>query len=72
MAFFNQLLTFLGNVAVYGGGILAAVGIIRWISGGKSHDAQEQQGAVWMIALGGATAAIGGAIASGILQFPTL
>lgn len=72
MQFFNQLLTFGGQVCVFAGGITAAVGIFKWISGGKSHDAQAQEGAVWVIAVGGAMCAIGAALASGVLQFPTL
>ena len=59
MAFFNQLLNYLWQILTFVGGITAAVGVFRWVSGGKAHDAQAQEGAVWVIALGGAMAAIG-------------
>ncbi len=72
MDFFNQLLTFAGNILVFAGGITAAIGVVRWISGGKSHDAQQQESSTWMLALGGAMIAIGLAIASGIIKFPSL
>lgn len=71
MDFFNQLLTYGGQLLVFVGGLTAAVGIFKWISGGKSHDAQQQEGAVWVIAVGGAMCAIGLALASGALSFPT-
>ena len=71
MDFFNQLLTYGGSLLVFVGGLTAAVGVFKWISGGKSHDAQAQEGAVWVIALGGGMCAIGAALASGVLQFPT-
>lgn len=71
MDFFNQLLTYGGSLLVFVGGLTAAVGVFKWISGGKSHDAQAQEGAVWVIAVGGAMCAIGAALASGVLQFPT-
>lgn len=71
MGFFNQLLTYGGNLLVFVGGLTAAVGVFKWISGGKSHDPQAQEGAVWVIAVGGAMCAIGAALAGGILQFPT-
>lgn len=54
MAFFNQLLNYLWQILTFVGGITAAVGVFRWVSGGKAHDAQAQEGAVWVIALGGA------------------
>lgn len=54
MAFFNQLLSYLWQILTFVGGITAAVGVFRWVSGGKAHDAQAQEGAVWVIALGGA------------------
>lgn len=57
MAFFNQLLSYLWQILTFVGGITAAVGVFRWVSGGKAHDAQAQEGAVWVIALGGAMAA---------------
>lgn len=71
MDFFNQLLTYGGSLLIFVGGLTAAVGVFKWISGGKSHDAQAQEGAVWVIAVGGAMCAIGAALASGVLQFPT-
>lgn len=71
MGFFNQLLTFGGNLLVFAGGLTAAVGVFKWISGGKSHDAQAQEGAVWVIAVGGAMCAIGVALSSGALAFPS-
>lgn len=72
MDFFNSLLTYGGNLLVFVGGLTAAVGIFKWISGGKSHDAQAQEGAVWVVAVGGAMCAIGAALSSGALSFPTL
>ena len=50
MAFFNQLLNYLWQILTFVGGITAAVGVFRWVSGGKAHDAQAQEGAVWVIA----------------------
>ena len=49
MAFFNQLLNYLWQILTFVGGITAAVGVFRWVSGGKAHDAQAQEGAVWVI-----------------------
>ena len=72
MEFFNSLLSYLWQILIFVGGITAAIGIFRWVSGGKSHDAQAQEGAIWVIALGGALAAIGIFGSSGALQFPTL
>lgn len=71
MAFFNQLLNYLWQILTFVGGITAAVGIFRWVSGGKTHDAQAQEGAVWVIALGGAMAAIG-LVGGSYLTFPTM
>ena len=71
MAFFNQLLNYLWQILTFVGGITAAVGIFRWVSGGKAHDAQAQEGAVWVIALGGAMAAIG-LVGGSYLTFPTM
>ena len=42
MAFFNQLLNYLWQILTFVGGITAAVGVFRWVSGGKAHDAQAQ------------------------------
>jgi hypothetical protein len=72
MDFFNQLLTFLGSIASVAGALLAAVGVYRWISGGKEGNASQQESATWTILLGGATIAIGIAIASGALKIPSL
>ena len=69
MAFFNQLLNYLWQILTFVGGITAAVGVFRWVSGGKAHDAQAQEGAVWVIALGGAMAAIG-LVGGSYLAFP--
>ena len=70
MAGLNQLLAFGWKMLTAGGFLICVVGIIKWISGGKSHDAQQQESASWTILLGGAMAAIGlGAGAS--FQFPT-
>ena len=44
MAFFNQLLNYLWQILTFVGGITAAVGVFRWVSGGKAHDAQAQEG----------------------------
>ena len=71
MAFFNQLLNYLWQILTFVGGITAAVGVFRWVSGGKAHDAQAQEGAVWVIALGGALAAIG-LVGGSDLTFPTM
>lgn len=68
----NSLLTFLWSLLIFAGGIIAAIGIYRWVSGGKSHDAQAQEGAVWVIALGGAMVAIGVAMNAFGVTFPTL
>ena len=46
MAFFNQLLNYLWQILTFVGGITAAVGVFLWVSGGKAHDAQAQEGAV--------------------------
>ena len=68
MAFFNQLLNYLWQILTFVGGITAAVGVFRWVSGGK---AQAQEGAVWVIALGGAMAAIG-LVGGSYLTFPSM
>lgn len=70
MDFFNQLLSYLWQILVFVGGVTAAIGIVRWVSGGKAHDAQQQEGAVWIIALGGALAAVG-IFGAANLHFPT-
>ena len=57
MAFFNQLLNYLWQILTFVGGITAAVGVFRWVSGGK--------------ALGGAMAAIG-LVGGSYLTFPTM
>lgn len=57
MAFFNQLLNYLWQILTFVGGITAAVGVFRWVSGGK--------------ALGGAMAAIG-LVGGSYLAFPTM
>ena len=44
MAFFNQLLNYLWQILTFAGGITAAVGVFRWVSGGKAHDAQAPGG----------------------------
>lgn len=71
MEFFNDLLSYAWQVLVFVGGLTAAIGVVRWVSGGKAHDAQMQEGAVWVIALGGAMAAIG-LVGGSYLQFPTM
>lgn len=70
MDFFNQLLTFFWAILTFVGGIMAAIGIFRWVSGGKNHDAQQQESAVWMLALGGAMVAIG-LVGGNYLHFPS-
>lgn len=71
MDFFNALLTYLWQILVFVGGVTAAVGLFRWVSGGKAHDAQAQEGAIWVMALGGALIAIG-LVDNNYLQFPTM
>lgn len=71
MDFFNNLLNYLWQLLVFIGGITGAVGFYRWVSGGKSHDAQQQEGAIWVMALGGAMIAIG-LVGGNYLKFPTL
>lgn len=70
MAFFNQLLSYLWQILTFVGGITAAVGVFRWVSGGKAHDAQAQEGAVWVIALAAPwrPSPVGGSY----LTFPTM
>lgn len=70
MTFFTNLLNYFWQILVFVGGITAAFGIFRWVSGGKAHDAQQQESATWVIALGGAMAAIG-LVGASALQFPT-
>lgn len=71
MEFFNSLLTYLWQILVFVGGVTAAVGLFRWVSGGKAHDAQAQESAIWVMALGGALIAIG-LVGNNYLQFPTM
>ena len=59
MAFFNQLLNYLWQILTFVGGITAGVGGFRWVAGGKADDAQAQEGAVWVIALGGVLVVFG-------------
>lgn len=71
MDFFNALLNYAWQLLIFVGGLIAAIGIVRWVSGGKAHDAQAQEGAVWVIALGGAMIGIG-LVGGSYLQFPTM
>lgn len=70
MSDLTRIVNFLWDVLQYGGGIIAAVGAIRWVSGGKSHDAQQQESAVWVLLLGGVCFAIGAGM-KGLLSFPS-
>lgn len=71
MSFINQLLTYFWRLLTWGGGVIAIVGVFRWVSHGQQRDASEQTNDVWIILAGGVAAAIG-AVAGNYLVFPTL
>ena len=71
MDFVNTLFTYVFEVMKWGGGIVAMVGVIRWVMHGQSRDAGEQTNDMWILAAGGVLAAVG-VIAGQYLQFPTL
>lgn len=71
MDFMNRLLDFFWQLLTWGGGIIAIVGIFRWVQHGASRDGAEQTNDVWLVAAGAVACAIG-AIAGNYLSFPTI
>ena len=71
MAFFNQLLNYLWQILTFVGGNHRRRGHLPLGLRRQGPRAQAQEGAVWVIALGGAMAAIG-LVGGSYLTFPTM
>lgn len=61
---FSNILKYAFTLMQYAGMVIGAIGIYRWVSGGKAHDASAQEGAAWVIITGIALAVVGAYMAN--------
>lgn len=71
MSDISNIMSLLWEFCKWGGGIIAAFGVFRWIMHGRSRDAAEQADDIWVIAAGAALVVIGTA-APALFPFPSM
>lgn len=64
------MLTYGFRLMQYAGMVIGAIGVYRYVSGGKAHDASAQESAAWVVITGVALTAIGGFMAG--VAMPTI